>query len=228
MKLFNTKSFVDIIDDLQFALAIFLQVVMLILTIALFARGTWLSAFTGLLVFGLTFMPGILARQMRLVLPVEFSLATTIFLYASFALGEVRDFYARFWWWDLMLHSLSALTIGLIGFLAIYVFIRAKRVVVPPIYVATMTFSIAVTTGTLWEIFEFSMDWFFGFNMQKSGLVDTMTDIIVDALSALVAAMLGYFYVKNGDSLIIHRMLTNFLQKNPRLLRRIQIGEKNR
>lgn len=222
---FSYRSLTELIDGLQFLIAIVLQVIMLILSIVLFVNGAWLGAFTGLLVLALTFMPGILARQLRLVLPVEFSLVTNVFLYASFALGEIQDFYARYWWWDLMLHSLSALMIGLIGFLAIYVFIRARRVVVPPIYVATMTFSIAVTTGSLWEIFEFSMDWFFGFNMQKSGLVDSMTDMIVNALSALVTATTGYFYVKNGDSLLMHRMLTSFLRKNPRLIRKIRRGE---
>jgi len=224
---FSSRSFTELIDGLQFLLAIVLQVIMLVLSVVLFLNGAWLSAFTGLLVLALTFMPGILARQLHLVLPVEFSLATNIFLYASFALGEVQDFYARYWWWDLMLHSLSALTIGLIGFLAIYVFIRARRIAVPPIYVATMTFSIAVTTGSLWEIFEFSMDWFFGFNMQKSGLVDSMTDIIVNAFSALIAATMGYFYVKHGDSLLVHRMLTSFLRKNPRILRKISRGGEN-
>lgn len=224
MIVFSSRSLTELIDGLQFLIAIVLQIIMLILSVVLFLNGAWLGAFTGLLVLALTFMPGILAHQLRLVLPVEFSLVTNVFLYASFALGEVQDFYAKYWWWDLMLHSLSALIIGLIGFLAIYVFIRARRVVVPPIYVATMTFSIAVTTGSLWEIFEFSMDWFFGFNMQKSGLVDSMTDMIVNALSALVTATMGYFYVKNGDSLLMHRMLTNFLRKNPQLIRKIRRG----
>ena len=225
MELFKPKSSAEFFDTLQFIIAVLLQLTMLILSVALFFREAWLSAFTGTLVLAFTFMPGILARQLNLVLPVEFSLVTNVFLCASFALGEVGDFYARFWWWDLMLHSLSALTIGLIGFLAIYVFIRAKRVFVPPIYVASMSFSVAVTTGSLWEIFEFSMDWFFGFNMQKSGLVDTMTDMIVDTLSAFIVATLGYFYVKNGDSLIIDGVIRDFLKKNPHLLKRIKVDE---
>lgn len=215
----NTTS-VEVFNAIQLLLATLLQFTILVLSLALFWREAWLSAFTGVLVLGLSFMPSILAHQFKLVLPVEFSLATTVFLCASYALGEVGDFYARFWWWDLMLHSFSSLTIGLIGFLAIYVFIRAKRVSVPPIYVASMTLCVAVTTGSLWELFEFGMDWFFGFNMQKSGLIDTMTDMLVNTVGALIAALLGYMYVKNGDSLIVDRLIRQFLEKNPQLLRK--------
>jgi hypothetical protein len=177
----------------------------------------WLNAFTGAFVFTLTFVPAILERQLSLYLPVEFTLITTAFLYASFVLGEVRDFYVRFWWWDLMLHSLSALMIGIIGFLMVYVFYMTNRVIIAPIYVAIITLCLSVTTGTLWEIFEFTMDWFFQFNMQKSGLVDTMTDLMVNAVGGLLAAILGYLYVRNGDSLIVDRLVRYFVTRNPRL-----------
>jgi hypothetical protein len=40
------------------------------------------------------------------------------------------------------------------------------------------------------------MDSLFGLNMQKSGLRDTMWDLIVDALGALVVSILGYLYLK--------------------------------
>ncbi len=223
MSLLKPQSFSDFIDNLQFVLATVLQLLMLVLTVELILHELWLSAFTGVLVLSLSLMPGILARRLNLVLPVEFSLITNFFLAASFAAGEIGDFYLRFWWWDLMLHALSALTIGMIGFLAIYVFIRAERVRIAPHYAALLSFTIAVTTGSLWEIFEFCMDWFFGFNMQKSGLVDTMTDMIVDAISAFIAALLGYFYIKNGDSLLIDTLIRNFLRKNPHLLRRANV-----
>lgn len=204
---------------LQVFLAIILQLAIFVLTCALAISGLWLSAFTGALVFVLTFVPAILERQLSIYLPIEFSLITTAFLYASFALGEVRDFYALFWWWDLMLHSLSALTIGLIGFLAIYVFYMTNRIQIAPIYVAAMTLCLAATTGTIWEIFEFSMDWFFNFNMQKSGLIDTMTDLIVNFIGGLIASYLGYLYVRDGDSLIVDRLISKFVKKNPKIFK---------
>lgn len=205
---------------IQVAVSTLLQIAILILVLELLFTGNWFGAFAGTVALILTFTPAILERQLSVYLPIEFTLLTTAFLYASFALGEVSDFYAKFWWWDLMLHSISALTIGIIGFLMLYVFYMTKRVQIDPVYVALITFCLAVTTGTLWEIFEFLMDYFFKLNMQKSGLIDTMTDLIVNSLGSLVAAILGYFYVKNGDSLIVDRLVHVFVLKNPRLFNR--------
>ena len=78
---------------------------------------------------------------------------------------------------------------------------------VAPGWVATITFALAVSVGTIWEIFEFLADWFFGLNMQKSGLVDTMTDLMINATGAAVAALIGYFYVRNEDSLFVYRLI---------------------
>ena len=72
---------------------------------------------------------------------------------------------------------------------------------------ATITFALAVSVGTIWEIFEFLMDWFFGLNMQKSGLIDTMTDLLINASGAAIAALIGYFYVRDEDSLFARRVI---------------------
>jgi len=150
-------------------------------------------------------------------LPVEFTLITCVFLYASFALGEARDFYERIWWWDLALHGVAALTIGIIGFLSIYVFYMTQRVQIAPGWIATITFALAVSLGTLWEIFEFLMDWNFGLNMQKSGLVDTMTDLMINATGAAVAAVIGYFYVRGSDSLYGRRIIRSIVDRKQRM-----------
>ena len=66
----------------------------------------------------------------------------------------------------------------------------------------------------MWEIFEFGMDSVFGTNMQKSGLRDTMGDLIVDTIGAAVVSTIGYFYVRGYDSLIFDRMVRRFLERN--------------
>jgi hypothetical protein len=224
--MFEKDFWEELPNRIQTVISISLQLAIVTLIVVLFYRQQWFSAASGLLILLLTFMPAILARQLSLQLPVEFTLITTVFLYASFVLGEISDFYYRFWWWDLMLHSISALIVALIGFLMIYVFYMAGRIRIPPVYIATMTLSLAVMVGTIWEIFEFGMDWLFNMNMQKSGLVDTMTDLIMNFCSASIAAILGYYYVKNGDSLLVDRMVRRFVAKNPRLLRLKKSAEK--
>ncbi|HSS65287.1 MAG TPA: hypothetical protein VLS27_12705, partial [Gammaproteobacteria bacterium] len=142
------------IDRVELAIALVLQVGILIVAIGSLVERQWLVAFSGFFVLLLTFAPAMLARRLQLTLPVEFTLLTCLILYASFALGEVRDFYERIWWWDLALHGLSALTMGIIGFLCIYVFYMTNRISVVPGWIATITFTLAVTVGTLWEILE--------------------------------------------------------------------------
>lgn len=210
----------DWAERLLLVIALLLQLAILGVVFGAFAKQQWLVAFTGSIVLVLTFTPAIIERQFDLRLPIEFSFTTCAFLYASFGLGEIRHFYHRFWWWDLMLHSFSAFIIGLIGFLFVYVFYMTNRIHLKPIYVAAFSFGFAVTIGTLWEVFEFLLDWFLGFNMQKSGLVDTMTDLIVNITGSLIAAIIGYKYVKNEDLMIADKMIRHFVAKNPKLFDR--------
>ncbi len=195
------------IDRVELAIALALQIGIFVVIASALFQGQWLVAFSGSIALLLTFAPAMIERRLKLALPVEITLITCVFLYASFALGEVRDFYEKIWWWDLALHGLSALTIGIIGFLGIYVFYMTNRINVAAGWIATITFALAVSLGTIWEIFEFLMDWFFGLNMQKSGLVDTMTDLMINATGAAIAALLGYFYVRDEDSLVARRMI---------------------
>jgi hypothetical protein len=203
----------DWIDRVEMLVALVLQLGIFAVVVGAFFENKWLLALSGTVALVLTFTPAIIERQLEVPLPVEFTLLTCIFLFASYALGEVGDFYERIWWWDMALHGLSAVITGLIGFLSIYVFYMTQRVHVEPIYVAIITFGLAVAVGTLWEIFEFLADWFFGLNMQRSGLVDTMTDLMINSAGAILAAAVGYYYVKNGDSLLGRRLIRMLLER---------------
>ena len=43
------------------------------------------------------------------------------------------------------------------------------------------------------------LDQFFGMNMQKSGLGDTMWDLMVDCLGALTGSLAGFFYLEKRE-----------------------------
>jgi len=89
-----------------------------------------------------------------------------------------------------------------------------------PAFVALFSFVFAIAIGSMWEIFEYSMDSFFDLNMQKSGLVDTMWDLIVDAVGALFIAVLGYWYMKRGSEYFVEKWIAKFIEGNPRLFRK--------
>ena len=66
--------------------------------------------------------------------------------------------------------------------------------------------------------FEFAMDQLFGMNMQKSGLVDTMWDLIVDGFGALIISIAGWgFLKKRSNESFLEDWINSFIEKNPRL-----------
>ncbi|MFN3994272.1 MAG: hypothetical protein ACK4IU_15335 [Tabrizicola flagellatus] len=158
-------------------------------------RGVWPAAFVTLAALGLTVLPGLLASRIGLRLPPSFLAAIAAFVLATLYLGEVYDFYNRFWWWDLALHFGSAMGFGILGFLLIFMLFEGDRYAAPPWAIGALSFCLAITVGTLWELFEYAMDTLFGFNMMKSGLPDTMGDIIVNTLGAALAAVAGVIYL---------------------------------
>jgi hypothetical protein len=201
------------IERVEFAIAVLIQLSIFSIAVAGIIDRQWLTAFTGFVVLLLSFAPAVLERRLRVRLPVEVLLLTCLFLYASFALGEVRDFYERVWWWDLLLHGSSATIIGLIGFLAIYVFYMTHRIRIAPLYFAIFAFGTAVTVGTLWEVFEYLMDIAFGLNMQRSGLNDTMTDLMINLAGAFAAATVGFYYVRHSDGLLGRNLIRKLVQR---------------
>lgn len=200
-----------------------LKVFMGIGSLLLFWEGNYQAAVETLVIMGITFFPYFMDRQFRVRIPVEFEVAAVVFIFMSLFLGEVQGFYARFWWWDLVLHTGSAFLIGLTGFLLVFVMNSNPRVNMhlTPKFIALFAFMFAMGIGCLWEIFEFAMDSLFGMNMQKSGLVDTMWDLIVNTIGALTISVLGYGYLKTDaiDSFLEH-MIAKFIRYNPRLFRK--------
>lgn len=177
----------------------------------------WTILFASLLVLLLTFSPAWFERRYKILLPIEFELVIVLFFYASLFLGEIHRYYDKFWWWDIFLHTGSAVAFGFVGFLIMYLLYRANKVKANPFVIAIFSFCFAVAIGVVWEIFEFSMDQAFGFNMQKSGLVDTMWDLIVDSLGAFIASVAGYFYVKRRDLFLFGESVRKFERENPGL-----------
>lgn len=178
--------------------------------------GQWDEAFIAILTLALTFVPIVFEKQMAVELPIAFSAMIVVFLFASLFMGEIGGFYERYWWWDMVLHSGSAIGFGLIGYVLVFMLFEGDRFAAPPIVLAVLSFCIAITIGTIWEVFEFAMDQIFGMNMQKSGIVDTMWDIIVNIIGASIGAAAGYFYQKGRKFGGLSGMIDQFVKANKR------------
>ena len=180
-----------------------------------------LLVFLALSILVLTFIPSFIKRNYKITLPIELEFLVVIFISFSLFLGEVHGYYTKFWWWDVMLHSVSSVVFSFIGFLIVYLLYLQKKVRMKPAFVALFSFCFAVAIGTLWEIIEFGLDYAFGWAMQKSGLIDTMWDLIVDAICAFFVSIAGYFYVrKKRSSLFFRHAVERFIAANPKMFLR--------
>lgn len=212
-------------ESIHRKLGAFLQGLLFLGVVAAVWEGRWPTATFTTVIIGLTLVPRLLERRLRVFVPPEFELLAIAFVFATLFLGEVRAFYTRFWWWDLVLHASSAFLLGIVGFLLVHVLNEKEEIDVDlkPKFVALFAFVFALSVGSLWEVFEFSMDTLFGLDMQKemrgdpSGLTDTMWDLIVDTLGASLISVLGYGYVKTaGNDSFLERWIDDFIEANPR------------
>lgn len=228
-----TKEWKDYISEkTHFTISNILRVSIVAAAIGLIIEGQFLMAFASIVTLFLTFLPAVLQRNYRLSIPIEFELFVVMFIYATLFLGNIKAFYTQFWWWDVMLHTFSGILLGVIGFTLVYILNTDSRVQVNmrPVFVALFALSFALAIGVLWEIFEFGLDQIFGLNMQRSGLVDTMWDLIVDFIGAFFVSILGFISLKNQKAFFMQRTIKKFISNNPHIFKKFvkEKGEKGR
>ncbi len=177
-------------------------------------------AFVALGTLVVSVVPVLAAKWADVRVPPSFIAAVVFFVTATLFLGEVFDFYERFWWWDIAMHASSAVAFGLVGFVLVFIMFQGDRFAAPPIAMAFFAFCFAMTIGALWEIFEYGMDHTFGMNMQKSGLNDTMGDLMVNTIGAAIGAASGFAYLKGQARGGVQQMIDEFVQRNPKLFKR--------
>lgn len=180
----------------------------------------WNESFVALLTLGLTFLPILFEDRFRIRLPLSVGALIALFLFGTLFLGEVFDFYEKYWWWDIGLHSGSAIGFGLIGFVLIFMLFEGDRYAAPPYAIALLSFCFALAMGGMWEVFEYLMDVTFGMNMQKSGLDDTMGDMMVNMAGASIGALGGYFYLRGKHFAGLSRLIDQFVKANKSLFRK--------
>ena len=153
------------------------------------------------------FLPTILSRKWNIVVPGTITVLYYVFLYCAIFLGEVFEFFYLIPHWDTILHAFSGAMLSALGFVLVDMLNKDSHVKVSmsPFFVSLFAFCFALAMGAVWEIYEYSFDALLGLNMQKhtteagvaltgtAALGDTMQDFIIDALSALVIAVLGFF-----------------------------------
>ena len=163
------------------------------------------------------FLPSKLEEKLSIRIPNQMEIVYFVFLFCAIFLGEVQNFYYVFPFWDMILHGFSAMMFGALGFIVVKYLNDSEKMdfVLSAFFVALFAFCFAMTLGTLWEIYEFTADALLKTNMQKfitaenevlvghAALVDTMKDIIVNAIGAFIVTTFGYFTMKKKKTVNI-------------------------
>ncbi len=204
-------------------LTLAIQAILVVGLVVFIFRRDWENVFLTVSVIALTLLPAFLRREYKIIIPPEFQLVSAGFVFLSLFLGSARDYYYKFWWWDAVLHTGSGFLLGIVGLLALFVLNQTNRVPRDMNYGFVCFFAVtfSVFLGVMWEIFEFTVDRFTNANMQsqETGVVDTMQDLIVDTIGAVIVAIMAWVYSKTGRYSFIADGVKAFIVRNPQLFR---------
>ena len=166
----------------------------------------------------LTFLPSIFEHAFKVDIPSVMEIIFLVFSVLSFLLGEIGDFYIKFRWWDSMLHAMSGVLLGCLGFVLLNFFNKNdnfKSFHLGPGFAVLFVLCFTITCGTLWEVIEWFADSLNGTNMQRfednitgegfigrDALYDTMKDLMLDSLGGILIAIVGYFDIKFNKGLV--------------------------
>lgn len=193
-------------------------VIRLLLIVAFFGalyNNRKLILFISATAFVITFLPKIFSKLFGVELPAQFEVIVILFIYGALFFGKVKGFYAEFWWWSVLLNISLASAFGLVGLAVMYSLYKGDKIQASPLMVAVFSFCFAVAIGVVWEFFEFSVDYLFGFGLQESNNI--MTNLMANMAGAFVVSSVGYFYIKNGKLTIVSKFVSKFMEKNPKV-----------
>ena len=219
-----------------------LRILVLAVLVRQIMLASYESAFFCVLTLLLLYVPSWVQVKLRIELPPPLEITILCFIFAAEILGEVNAFYVVVPNWDTMLHTLNGFLAAAVGFSVVILLNDDERLTfhLSPFFLALVAFCFSMTIGVLWEFFEFSMDYFFGFDMQKDtvihsihsvlldptrtntvvtipniqdvvingqslgvggyvdiGIIDTMKDLFVNFVGAVVFSITGFFYAKS-------------------------------
>lgn len=216
-------------SGLYLRLTLIMQTIVCVALVVFIVRRDWENVFLAALVIALMLIPVLIRRRYDVFIPPEFQLVSAGFIFLSLYLGSVRGYYSKFWWWDIALHTSSGFILGIAGFVTLFLLNRTNRIPpgMRPAFICFFGVTFAVFLGVVWEIFEYACDrlgpmvgWQSNMQSVESGVRDTMQDLIVDTLGAVVVALMGWAYLRKGRYSFLADGVKKFLDHNPRLFRR--------
>lgn len=178
--------------------------------------------FWSLVTLALSFGSTLIEKRQKIDIPDILEIVIVLFICAGAFLSVQFNLYYTVFWWDDLLHTLSGVIIGFIGFIVLYKINYKFNMDISPLLIAFFSFTFAVTAGVIWEMMEFWCDVFLhtanqkwdladteimmGKPYQGSGLRDTMSDLTVDSIGALITSIITYYMYKHQKKRTLDEM----------------------
>lgn len=137
---------------------------------------------TCILTLVLFLIPSILEKKFKIILPDTLEIIVYMFIFSAEILGEINEFYINIKNFDSILHTLNGFIMAGIGLSLIEVFNNSPntKIALDPKYLVLFGFCFSMTTGVIWEIFEYSVDKCFYQDMQKDTIITEITSVILN------------------------------------------------
>lgn len=136
--------------------------------------------------------------------PLTVSIATLIVVLALANIAAIYwHLFYHIWWLDVVMHLAGGFWIALTGLTLYYYVPRPGERERSALFVVAFALALAMTIGTFWEVFEFSVDRM-TLALTYRDIADTLGDLVNDFVGALIAAWIfsrmGYNKKSNTDN----------------------------
>ncbi len=183
-----------------------LRALVILIMIIQILQKNWEAAFLCILTLILFLIPMIIDKKLKIELPTPLEITILLFIFSAEILGEIQNFYGKFEYWDLILHTINGFLCGAIGFSLIDILNRSKKlhITLSPIFVSVVAFSFSMTIGILWEFFEYGADRIVKLDMQKDKIVENFSSVYINPNKENVPIVLNdidktIIYYDNGN-----------------------------
>lgn len=144
-------------------------------------HGNIFNSFLCLVSLILLLLPLVIQTKYEITLPNTLEITIYLFIFSAEILGEINNFYHLIPCWDIILHTLNGFLATAVGFSLVELLNEnSSNFQLSPVYLCLVAFSFSMTIGVLWEFFEYSVDKFLGFDMQKDEIVTKISSVELD------------------------------------------------
>lgn len=189
------KKILQVFNSLLYVFFICFMVYMLITSYSTMKLSQILQL---LCIFPLIMVPYVLDKIKGYQIDEKLIFFYYLFLLFALVMGSILKVFYQIWWFDLFTHFLS----GILTSIFAYIILEKYQLTSYQYRFFALLFILAFTVfvAGCWEYFEFTCDKLFSSDVQwvaKTGVDDTMTDMLIATLGGILSSIYYYIQIRN-------------------------------